>query len=195
MGRTYCICCYTSDARRQQYSNQHFPEVCARYYNQIERMLFHSGLLDTTNLPPEYKTREEKLDRHGFVHWNRIKVQNVVGAIKNRGGSGSIVYRIRDANWINIKHLQPVKGKWSIRGTEIRFWNLKEKRADTLIKRMLNCLDCGFCVVECFQHRHFNRQTKTLRIDGCIGCGRCLRLTFCMGWRHRFWRRVIVDGE
>ena len=28
MGRTYCICCYTSDARRQQYSNQHFPEVC-----------------------------------------------------------------------------------------------------------------------------------------------------------------------
>jgi hypothetical protein len=22
-----------------------------------------------------------------------------------------------------------------------------------------------------------------------------LRLTFCMGWQHRFWRRVIVEGE
>ena len=195
MGRTYCICCYTSDARRQGYSSRHFPEVCARYYGQIEHMLFDSGLLEKAPLLPEHRTKEEKLDRHGFVHWNRIKAQNVVGAVKRRGRSGSLVYRIREASWINTKHLQPVRGKWSIKGTEIRFWNLDEKKADALIKRMLNCLDCGFCVVECFRCRHFDRQSKTLRIDGCVQCGRCLRLTFCIGWRHRFWRRVIVEGE
>jgi 3'-phosphoadenosine 5'-phosphosulfate sulfotransferase (PAPS reductase)/FAD synthetase len=44
MDRTYCICCYTSDARRQEYSQRHFPEVCNRYYGQIERMLFDSAL-------------------------------------------------------------------------------------------------------------------------------------------------------
>jgi 3'-phosphoadenosine 5'-phosphosulfate sulfotransferase (PAPS reductase)/FAD synthetase len=195
MGRTYCICCYTSDARRQEYSSHHFPDVCARYYGQIENMLFDSGLLDKARLLPEHKTRKEKLDRHGFVHWNRIQAQNVIGAVKRHGRSGSLVYRVRDASWINTKHLQPIRGKWSIHGTEIRFWNLDEKKADSLVKRMINCLDCGFCVVECFRGRHFDRQSKTLRIDGCVQCGRCLRLTFCMGWRHRFWRRTIVEGK
>jgi hypothetical protein len=129
------------------------------------------------------------------VHWNRIKAQNVAGAIKHRGRLGSLVYRIREASWIKTKRLQPVRGKWSVKGTEIRFWDLEEKKADALIKRMMNCLDCGFCVVECFRCRHFDRQSKALRIDGCVRCGRCLRLTFCMGWRHRFWRRVIVEGD
>ena len=27
----------------------------------------------------------------------------------------------------------------------------------------------------------------------CIKCGKCLRLKFCMGWHHRFWRRVIRE--
>jgi ferredoxin len=171
------------------------PVVCHRYYGQIEHMLFDSGLLDRAHLLPEHRTKEEKLGRHGFVHWNRIKAQNVVGAVKRRGRSGSLSYRIREAGWINTKHLQPVRGKWRIKGTEIRFWGLDEKKADTLVKRMINCLDCGFCVVECFRGRHFDRQSKTLRLDGCVQCGRCLRLTFCMGWRHRFWRRVIVEGE
>jgi len=194
MDRTYCICCYTSDTRRQEYSNRHFPKVCARYYAQIEQMLFGSGLIDQVTLLPEHKTRVEKLDRHGFVHWNRIKAQNVIGAVKRIGKSGSLVYHIREANWIDTKHLQPVKGKWSLQGTELRFWSIKEKVADGLIKRMINCLDCGFCTVECFPCRYFDRQAKVLRIHGCIQCGRCLRLKFCMGWKHRFWRRVIVEG-
>ena len=46
-----------------------------RYYGQIENMLFDSGLLDKARLLPEDKTREEKLDRHGFVHWNRIQAR------------------------------------------------------------------------------------------------------------------------
>jgi ferredoxin len=194
MGRTYCICCYTSDARRQEYGSRHFPEVCARYYGQIEHMLFHSGLLDKTRPLPEHRTKEEKLGRHGFAHWNRIKAQNVVGAVKRRGQSGLLAYRIREAGWIDTKHLQPVSGRWSVKGTDIRLWGLDEKKADALIKRMINCLNCGFCVVECFRGRHFDRQSKSLRIDGCTQCGRCLRLTFCMGWRHRFWRRVVVEG-
>ena len=32
MDRTYCICCYTSDARHQAYSGQNYPNVCSRYY-------------------------------------------------------------------------------------------------------------------------------------------------------------------
>ena len=88
---------------------------------------------------------------------------------------------------------QPVDGKWVRVGNEIRFWDVQEKIADILIKRMINCLDCGFCMVECFPCRQFDRTTKRLRIVGCIQCGKCLRLKFCMGWRHRFWRRVIVE--
>ena len=195
MDRTYCICCYTSDLRRQAYSGQHYPDVCRRYYGQIEEMLFDSGLIEKTQLDEKYKTREEKLDRHGFVHWNRIAEQNVVGAVRRRRANGVLCYRIRDPKWINTKHLRPVQGKWLLKGTELRFWETEEKVADGLVKRMINCLDCGFCVVECFPCRRFDRQTKTLRIDGCVGCGNCLRLKFCMGWRHRFRRRVIVEEK
>ena len=95
MDRTYCICCYTSDARRQNYSQCNFPEVCTRYYGQIEKMLFDSGLIEKARLRPEHQTREEKLDRHGFVHWNRIKAQNIIGAVRRCGHSGTLVYRIR----------------------------------------------------------------------------------------------------
>jgi 3'-phosphoadenosine 5'-phosphosulfate sulfotransferase (PAPS reductase)/FAD synthetase len=193
MDRTYCICCYTSDARRQAYSRRHYPDVCRRYYGQIEEMLFHSGLIERVQLEEKYRTREEKLDRHGFVHWNRIAEQNVVGAVRRRKAGGVFCYRIRDPKWINTKHLQPVRGRWLLKGTELRFWDIKGKVADCLINRMINCLDCGFCVVECFPCRRFDRETKTLKIDGCVGCGKCLRLKFCMGWRHRFRRRVIVE--
>jgi hypothetical protein len=48
-------------------------------------------------------------------------------------------------------------------------------------------------MVECFPCRRFDRRAKALRIDGCVHCGKCLRLNFCMGWRHRFWRRIIVE--
>lgn len=193
MSRTYCICCYTSDSRRQAYSERHHPDVCARYYGQIEKMLFDSGLIEKARLLPAHRTREEKLQRHGFVHWNRIKAQNVVGAVKRRTRSGAIVYGIRESQWIDTKHLRPLRGKWLLHGNEIRFWDVDERTADTAIKRMMNCLDCGFCIVECFRCRRFDRRSKLLRIDGCVQCGRCLRLKFCMGWRHRFWRRVIVE--
>ena len=86
-------------------------------------------------------------------------------------------------------------GKWLLKGTELRFWDTQERVADGLVKRMINCLDCGFCVVECFSCRRFDRETKTLAIDGCIQCGKCLRLKFCMGWRRRFWRRIIVEED
>jgi NAD-dependent dihydropyrimidine dehydrogenase PreA subunit len=102
------------------------------------------------------------------------------------------IYRIHAPAWIAVKHLSPVGGRWAQKGNEIRFWNVEEQVADTVIKRMLNCLDCGFCVVEGFSGRRFDRRTKSLQIDGCIQCGRCLRLKFCMGWQHMFWRRVIV---
>ena len=193
MDRTYCICCYTSDARRQAYSARRFPDVCRRYYGQIEEMLFGSGLIQKSRLDSEHRTRQEKLDRHGFVHWRRLRAQNIVGAAKRRLPGGGLAYRIRDPGWIAEKHLRPVDGRWIRKGDEIRFWNVEDRVADALVKRMLNCLDCGFCLVECFPCRRFDRQTKQLVIDGCIQCGRCLRLTFCMGWRHRFWRRVIVE--
>ena len=140
MDRTYCICCYTSDARRQSYSRCDFPEVCTRYYSQIEKMLFDSGLIEKAGLRPEHQTREEKLDRHGFVHWNRIKSQNIVGAVRRCGSSGTLVYRIRDPQWIDTKHLAPLKGRWCLRGSEVRFWDMDVKEADTAIKRMVNCL-------------------------------------------------------
>jgi 3'-phosphoadenosine 5'-phosphosulfate sulfotransferase (PAPS reductase)/FAD synthetase len=193
MDRSYCIVCYTSDVCRQAYSAEHFPEVCDRYYRQIESMLFDSGLIGKGSLDAKHRSREEKLHRHGFVHWRRLKAQEAVGAVKRRLPQGAFAYRIRDPVWIATKHLIPVSGRWLQKGNEIRFWNVEEQVADTVIKRMLNCLDCGFCVVECFSGRRFDRRTKSLQIDGCIQCGRCLRLKFCMGWRHRFWRRIIVE--
>jgi len=194
MERTYCICCYTSDRRRQTYSGQRYPQVCEWYYGHIEKLLFDSGLIEKSNLAPEYKTREEKLQRHGFIYWRRQKTQDVVGAVKCRLPSGALLYHIRESDWIATKHLRPVEGKWARVGNEIRFWDVQEKIADILIKRMINCLDCGFCMVECFPCRQFDRVTKALRIEGCIQCGKCIRLKFCMGWRHRFWRRVIVEN-
>jgi len=193
MGRSYCICCYTSDARRQAYSANHFPDVCRQYYGRIERMLFDSGLIDKADLADRYKTREEKLQRHGFIHWRRIKAQDVVGAIKRRLPGDVVVYTIRKEKWIQKKHLEPVRGHWAVCGKEIRFWSIPERVSDVLIKRMMNCLDCGFCMVECFPCRRFDREAKSLMVEGCVRCGKCLRLRFCMGWRHRFWRRIIVE--
>jgi 3'-phosphoadenosine 5'-phosphosulfate sulfotransferase (PAPS reductase)/FAD synthetase len=195
MSRTYCICCYTSDKQRQTYSEKYYPQVCERYYRHIERLLFDSGLLDKSSLLPEHKTKEEKLQRHGFVYWRRQKAQEVVGAIKRRLSPDILVYLIRNVDWIADKHLKPVDGKWARIGNEIRFWNIPEKFADILIKRMINCLDCGFCMVECFSCRQFDRATKSMRNEGCIQCGKCIKLKFCMGWRHRFWRRIIVDDS
>ena len=82
MDRTYCICCYTSDERRQAYSGKHFPEVYDRYYGQIERMLFDSGLIEKSGLAKEHKTREEKLQKHGFAHWTRMREQDVPGSCR-----------------------------------------------------------------------------------------------------------------
>ncbi len=62
MDRTYCLCCYTSDSKRQAYNSEDFPEECEKYYGQIEKMLFDSGLLDRVPQAPERKTRTEKLD-------------------------------------------------------------------------------------------------------------------------------------
>lgn len=194
MDRTYCICCYTSDKRRQIYSSERYPQICQKYYQNIEKLLFESKLIDKCNLAPEYKTKEEKLNCHGFVYWRRQKAQNVIGAAKCRFSAGVLTYRIRQSDWISSKHLRPVDGRWARIGNEIRFWNVSEKIADTLIKRMINCLDCGFCMVECFPCREFDRSTRTLRLTGCIQCGKCLKLKFCMGWRHRFWRRIIVEN-
>lgn len=195
MSRTYCICCYTSNKQRQTYSEKYYPQVCERYYRHIERLLFDSGLIDKSSLLPEHKTKEEKLQRHGFVYWRRQKAQEVVGAIKRRLSTDILVYLIRNVDWIADKHLKPVDGKWARIGNEIRFWNIPEKFADILIKRMINCLDCGFCMVECFSCRQFDRATKSMRNEGCIQCGKCIKLKFCMGWRHRFWRRIIVDDS
>jgi 3'-phosphoadenosine 5'-phosphosulfate sulfotransferase (PAPS reductase)/FAD synthetase len=195
MDGTYCICCYTSDRRRQAYSKKRYPLVCKRYYGHIEKLLFDSALIVKSGLAPEYKTREEKLERHGFVHWRRQKTQDIIGAIKYRLSSGALVYHIRKSDWISTKHLKPLAGRWARADNEIRFWHVPERIADVVIKRMINCLDCGFCMVECFPCRQFDRVTKSLRITGCIKCGRCLRLKFCMGWRHRFWRRVIVEDS
>ena len=195
MTRTYCICCYTADRRRQTYSQQRFPDVCKRYYGHIEKLLFDSGLIHRNGGHERHQTKDEKLTRHGFVHWKRTGAQNIVGAVKRRLQNGVISYNIRDLTWVDTKHLQPVAGRWLQSGSEIRFWGLPEKTTEVLIKRMINCLDCGFCVVECFACRQFDRATKRLQISGCIQCGKCLRLKFCMGWRHRFWRRMIVDAR
>jgi hypothetical protein len=193
MDRSYCICCYTSDARRQVYSSEHFPKVCEQYYTQIEKLLFGTGLVERRPVDAKYKNRDEQLRRHGFAHWRRSQMQNVVGALKRRHATGMISYRIRHRSWITAKHLLPLKGRWLLKGNEIRLWDIPEKAADAAVKRMINCLDCGFCVVECFGCRAFDRKTKTLRIEGCRQCGRCLRLKFCMGWKHRFWRRIVWE--
>lgn len=195
MDRSYCICCYTSDARRQTYSSKHFPAVCRKYYRQIEKMLFDSGLIERSHLEPEFKTRDEKIRQHGFIYWRRSRMQDVVGAIKRRLSVNVVAYQIRDPQWISTKHLCPLKGRWARVGNEIRFWDTPATVTDTLIKRMINCLDCGFCVMTCFPCRKFDRASKTLQIEGCIQCGKCLHLKFCMGWKHRFWRRVIVETD
>ena len=194
MNRTYCIWCYTSDARRQAFSAKHYPDVCSRYYGEIERLLFGSRLIDKAGLATRYKTRDEKLRRHGFVHWRHLKAQDVVGAIKRKLQGDTVACAIRQKAWIQKKHLKSVSGRWAIFGNEVRFWGLSERVTDLLIKRMINCLDCGFCMVECFPCKRFDRQTKTLTVESCIQCGKCLQLKFCMGWRHRFWRRIIVEG-
>lgn len=191
MKRSYCICCYTSDAQRQSYSQRYFPGICRRYYGQIEQLLFGSGLIDKACLDERYKERHEKLNKHGFVHWKRLRAQTTIGAVKRQTRSGTFVYTVREASWIEPKHLEPLRGNWSRKGNEIRFWDIPEPHADTVIRRMLNCVDCGFCSVECFPCRTFDRKTRRLRIVGCTQCGRCLRLGSCMGWRHRFWRRDI----
>ena len=59
---------------------------------------------------------------------------------------------------------------------------------------MLNCLDCGFCIVQCLRCRRFDRKKRALAFDGCLQCGKCLDLKFCMGWRHRSWRSAIVEA-
>jgi len=190
MDRTYCVCCYTSDARRQAYSEERFPKICERYYRHVEQLLFDSGLVVESESDP-YSNRPEKLHKHGFAHWHRKKAQDIVGAARRLLKGGALSYRIRDADWIAVKHLSPLAGRWLRKGHEIRFWNVLVRQADVMIKRMINCLDCGYCVVQCFSCRRFDRKAKKLTIEGCVHCGRCTNLKFCMGWRHRFWRRVI----
>ncbi len=193
LDRTYCICCYTPQAASQAYGRQRFPEIHDRYYGQIEEMLFRSGLIEKCRDARRLKTKEEKVAGHGFTLWKRLKAQDSVGAVKRRLHGGALSHHLRNGGWLATKHLNPVEGRWARVGDEIRFWNVAEKDADCLIKRMINCIDCGFCAVQCLTCRRFDRQTKTLRIEGCIRCGRCVGLKFCMGWRHRFWRRVIVE--
>jgi len=193
MDRTYCICCYTCDQRRQKYSAERYPDITRRYYGQIERMLFDSGLAQRVGGDGAFATKEEKLVRHGFVHRRRTKAQNILGAVRYRHTSGMIAYIVRDRQWIDTKHLRPMQGNWLQKGNELRFWGVPERAADAVMKRMLNCVNCGYCMVECFSNRRFNNRTKCLEIQGCVQCGRCLRVEYCMGWRHRFWRRVILD--
>ena len=193
MDRTYCICCYTSDAKRQAYSRKHHPAICSRYYGQIENMLFDSGLVAKSRLPSELKTRNEKLDKHGFVYWQRSRSQDVPAAVKRRLSSQVLSYRLRNRTRLVTKHLLPLGDRWAVAGNEIRFFGVPERAADAVVKRMLNCMDCGFCMVECFPCRRFDRSSKSMEITGCLHCGKCFRLKFCMGWRHRFWRQTIVS--
>jgi ferredoxin len=174
-----------------EYSKQRFPDECAKYYQQIEALLFNSGLIDQIESDEKMLSKEEKLDRHGFVHWRRRKEQEQVGAVKTKQGSDSISYIIRNPEWIAEKHLEPLKGKWIRKGNEICFFDVAEEAADTVIKRMINCIDCGFCSMQCMQSRIFDRTQKRLEVRGCTQCGKCLSLKHCMGWQHRFWRRVI----
>ena len=86
--------------------------VCSGYYKKIEELLFDSGLIEKAGLQDKYKTREEKIHRHGFVHWNRLRAQTTAGAVKSNLPSGAIVYTIREKEWIDTKHLIPLKGRW-----------------------------------------------------------------------------------
>jgi len=198
MSRSYCICCYTSDTRRQAYSKRHFPHVCRRYYGQIDNLLFKSGLIERAHLDEKFKTKEEKLSKHGFIHWKRLPEQVEVAALRHQLPSGALVYLIKDESLISEKHLMPLQGRWHREGNEIRFWDVAQRDSDIVIRRMLNCIDCGFCMIECFRYKRFDRKKKILQIEGCTQCGKCLRLAFCMGWKHRFWRRdirSIPDGR
>ncbi len=195
VSRTYCICCYAPDRQRQTYAQRRFPYVHSRFYGHIEKCLFDSGLIQAGNVPERYRTEQEQLDRHGFMHWRRSPQQNAVGAVKRALRGNAISYTVRDPGWIDAKHLLPVTGRWSRIGKDIRFWDVPERQADAIMKRMMNCLDCGFCTVQCFPCRRFDRKAKQLRIEGCVQCGECLNLKHCMGWKHRFWRRVIVEAS
>jgi len=194
VSRTYCICCYAPDRQRQEYAQRRFPDVHSRFYAHIEECLFDSGLIDMGHVPERYRTKQEQLDRHGFMHWRRSPQQDAVGAVKRRLRGGALSYAVREPHWIDTKHLLPVAGRWSRIGNEIRFWDVPERQADAIMKRMMNCLDCGFCTVQCFACRRFDRGTRQLRIEGCVQCGKCLNLAYCMGWKHRFWRRVIAEA-
>ena len=195
VSRTYCICCYAPDRQRQEHAQQQFPDVHSRFYGHIEECLFDSGLIETCQVPERYKTKQQQLNRHGFMHWRRSPQQNTVGAVKRRLGGGALSYIVRDSRWIDAKHLLPVAGRWTRVGNEIRFWDVPERQADAIMKRMINCLDCGFCTVQCFACRRFDRKAQQLRIEGCVQCGQCLNLKYCVGWKHRFWRRVIVEAD
>lgn len=192
MDRSYCICCYTSDARRQAYSKRNYPAVYAKYYEQIEELLFRTGLIYKAGSCAKYKTRHEKLEKHGFAHWRRIPAQRRIGAVKRRFASGAVVYTFREAHRINTKHLAPLRGKCYCDDRELRFWDTPERHSDAVVRRMLNCVDCGFCMVECMSSRRFDREAKKLRIEGCTQCGKCLRVESCMGWKHRFWQEEIA---
>jgi 3'-phosphoadenosine 5'-phosphosulfate sulfotransferase (PAPS reductase)/FAD synthetase/ferredoxin len=234
VSRTYCICCYAPDRQRQAYAQRRFPDVHSRFYGHIEECLLDSGLIETDHVPERYRTKQEQLHKHGFMHWRRSHQQDAVGAVKRRLHCGALSYAVREhstclhrlayaltlgrlpplpgswplaamlderfsvqrgTSWIDSKHLLPVAGKWSRSANEIRFWDVPERQADAIMKRMMNCLDCGFCTVQCFACRRFDRNARRLRIEGCVQCGRCLNLAYCMGWKHRFWRRVIVEAS
>ena len=194
LSRTYCICCYAPDSRRQAYSFKRFPVVCAQFYGHIEQCLFESGLVNSDRVPAEYRTKEHQLMKHGFMHWRRLPRQDSAGAVKRRLKGGGFVYAVRNRENVDQKHMLPVAGNHAIIGNEIRFWNVPERVADSLPKRIMTCLDCGFCAVQCLPCRRFDQKTKRLQIEGCTQCGSCLNLKYCMGWRQRFWRRTIVEA-
>jgi len=76
---------WTAQGKR---SGRRHPEVCQKYYSQIENLLFDSGLIEKTSLESKYKTKEEKLEKHGFCTLasnERAK----------HSGSGKIKARIR----------------------------------------------------------------------------------------------------
>lgn len=195
VSRTYCICCYAPDRQRQAYAEAQFPSVHSQFYGHIEQCLFGSDLIEPSRVPKRYRTRQEQLGEHGFMHWRRSPRQDAVGAVKRRLRGDALSYTVREPRWIDAKHFRPVAGRWARVGNDIRFWDTPERQADAIMKRMLNCLDCGFCMVQCFSCRQFDRDAGELRIEGCLQCGKCLNLRYCMGWKHRFWRRVIVEAN
>jgi 3'-phosphoadenosine 5'-phosphosulfate sulfotransferase (PAPS reductase)/FAD synthetase len=195
MDRTYCICCYTQDAKRQAYSIERYPELCKNFYDHVERLLFSSGLIEKAKIAIMYKTREEKIGRHGFVHWQRMELQNIPTVLKKKYNENSVGYFFRDADLIDPKHLIPLNVKKVIGSNSIFFPKVDIRKSDVVIKRMINCLDCGFCVSQCYKARRFDANSRAIAIEECNRCGRCISLTYCMGWKHRFWRRTIVEGK